>query len=572
MKSQYFRTLSYIRPYSLTLFFTFIIVLLFATSNVFFIPLVRDIGNEISRKHSVYFSFQMLNAILLWSVRVFAQFGQTYLMSKISYKIMIDIQQDIYNKLHYSSQHFFSNWKLGELIVRMFNDSVKVKEAILKTFSNLIPQAITLIGVVIYLFTLEWKLTCFALVSVPIFVGVINYFGKIIQRRASQIQKKVSNITHIVQESTINMKLIQAYTMEPHSKAKLKRQNKKNFVYQLSMVRLHETKKIIELLLQGLVFISIIFIGGHLVAQNNLTGPELISFFTGCILLIDPILAFSSGFAYIQESKISATRIYEILDYESEIQESTNAIQHDIEGKVEFKNVSFVYKGSTKKVLDNISIEANHGEVVALVGLSGAGKSTLTNLIPRFYDASEGEILIDSIPVQDYSLNSLRSQIGMVLQDDILFSGTILENIKFGSPNASTEAVIEAAKLANAWDFIKEYKDKLYTHVGDQGRRLSGGQKQRISIARAILRNPKILILDEATSALDSESEQLVKEALVKLMKNRTTFVIAHRLSTIQHANKIAVLDKGKIIEIGKHDDLLKSEGKYSKLYAAQFR
>ncbi len=551
---------------------TAIIMLLFAASNVFFIPLVRDIAREISRKNSVYFSNQILNAILLWSLRVGTQYGQTYLMSKISYKIMIDIQQDIYNKLHYSSQHFFSKWKLGELTVRMFDDSVKVKEAILKAFSNLIPQAITLIGVIIYLFTLEWRLTIFALISVPLFVAIINYFGKFVQRRALHIQKKVSSITHIVQESTLNMKLIQAYTMEEESLKKLKRENKKNFVYQMALVRLLETKKIIEQLLQGFVFISIIFIGGYLVAKSSLTAPELLSFFTGCILLIDPILAFSTGITFIQQSESSAKRIYDVLDEKSDIKEIKKPISHNIKGDVKFENVSFKYSNNGDNILTNISIEAKFGEVIALVGLSGAGKSTLINLIPRFYDVSGGQIFVDNIPLKNFSLKSLRSQIGMVLQDDILFSGTILENIKFGTPNATQEEVIYATKQANAWEFINKFPDKFYSQVGDQGRRLSGGQKQRISIARAILRNPKILILDEATSALDSESEQLIKDALIKLMENRTTFVIAHRLSTIQHADKILVLNNGQIIEFGTHEELLKADGNYKKLYAAQFR
>ncbi len=572
MTHYYLRIFKFMKPYWKQLGFTMIIVLIFAAANVYFIPLVRDIAKEIGRKHIMYFSMQMVNAIVLWSIRVITQFGQNYMMAKISFRIMFDIQETVYNKLHTFSQHFYSNWKLGELLVRVFSDSGKVQDAIHKTFSQIIPQTITLIAVLIYLMTMSWKLTCFAIIAVPLFVFTMSYFTTLIKRRTLQIQKKASNITHIVQESLVNMKLIQAYTMESDNKKRLHRENNKNFNYNLSSIRLNETKKAIELALQGVVFIAIIFCGGQLVARHELSGPELLSFFTGCALLIDPIIALSSGYTQIQQSLVSAKRIYEILDAPAKIQSPSNAISIPIKGNVTLNNLSFRYNENGPDVLKNISITAKEGEVIALVGLSGAGKSTLINLIPRFYDSTEGEILIDNHNIKDLNLEALRSQIGIVLQDDILFSGTLLENIKFGTPSAKEADIIEAAKAAHAWEFIEAYPDKLYTKVGDQGRRLSGGQKQRISIARAILRNPKILILDEATSALDSESEDLVKNALIKLMKNRTTFVIAHRLSTIRHASQIVVLDKGKIIETGTHDTLVNQSGQYQKLYELQFR
>ena len=340
----------------------------------------------------------------------------------------------------------------------------------------------------------------------------------------------------------------------------------------MSSIKLNETKKAIELGLQGIVFISIIFFGGRLVANDTITGPQLLSFFTGCALLIDPVIVLSKGYTQIQQSLVSAKRIFEILDTDPKIKSKKNGLKKQINGKVIIENISFQYDNTKEKVLNNISINAEKGSVIALVGLSGAGKTTLINLIPRFYDVTNGSIKVDDEDIKNYDLNNLRSQIGIVLQDDILFSGTILENIKFGSPKTKVEDVIKAAKAAHAWEFISKCKDKLFTKVGDKGMRLSGGQKQRISIARAILRNPKILILDEATSALDSESENLVKDALINLMKNRTTFVIAHRLSTIKHANKIIVLDNGNIVEEGTHEILLEKNGHYKKLYELQFR
>ena len=576
-EKNYLRIFKFVNPYWKEIGLTLCIVLIFATSNVYFIPLVKDISKEIGRKHITYFSLQMLNAFILWNIRVIAQFGQNYLMARISYKIMIDIQETVYNKLHSFSQHFYSRWKLGELLVRTFTDSSKVQETIQVTFSLIIPQLITLIAVLIYLLTINWKLTLFALISVPIFVLSMGYFTELIKRRTAQIQKKISSITHIVQETLVNMKLIQAYTMESTTKKRFFRENRKNLKYTMSSIKLNETKKAIELGLQGIVFISIIFFGGRLVANESITGPELLSFFTGCALLIDPVIVLSKGYTQIQQSLVSANRIFEILDTNTKIITKSNAIKKTIEGKISIENISFHYENNENnknkiKVLDDVSIDAPKGSVTAIVGLSGAGKTTLINLIPRFYDVTQGVIKIDDNDIKNYDLINLRNQIGIVLQDDILFSGTILENIRFGSPKSKIEDVIKAAKLANAWEFISKCENKLYTKVGDKGMRLSGGQKQRISIARAILRDPRILILDEATSALDSESENLVKEALIHLMKNRTTFVIAHRLSTIKHADNIVVLDKGKIVEHGSHHELLEKNGHYKNLYKLQFR
>tara|TARA_B100000427_G_scaffold159606_1_gene132609 strand:- start:126 stop:1844 length:1719 start_codon:yes stop_codon:yes gene_type:complete len=572
MSSNYFRIFHFIKPRYKDLAITFVIVILFATANVYFLPLIRDIANEIANKRTVNISMQILNAFLLWLIRSITLYGQNYMTNKIGDLITIDIQETLYKKLHLFSQHFYSNWKAGELLVRLFDDSSKVKNAIISTISGIIPQALTLIGVIIYLFIMCWQLTLFAFIAVPFFVFTISYFANLIKRLSNPAQKNKSNITHIIQESIINMKLIQAYTVENENMKRLSRENKKNFNFSMTSVRLRETKRFVELLLQGLILISLLFYGGHLVARNVLSAPELLSFFTGCGLLIDPILAFSSGVTNLKEAEVSIDRIYHLLDTNPKIINPQNGLKEAIAGHVQINEILFYYDDPKTLVLDDVSIEAKPGEVVALVGLSGAGKTTLINLIPRFYDVISGSIKIDGYNVKEYDLYHLRNHMGLVLQDDILFSGSILENIRFGSPHASEKDIIDAAKKGHCWEFIEKMPDKLYTRVGDQGKRLSGGQKQRISIARAILRNPKILILDEATSALDSKSEQLIKKALIELMKGRTTFVIAHRLSTIKHANQIIVLDQGRVIERGTHEDLLELKGHYSNLYNLQFR
>ena len=567
----FLRILVYIKPYYIHIFFGILIALLFATANVYFVPLFRDISREIEKTRVAGFNWQMVNLFVLWSIRIITQYGQKYYVEWVSFLIQIDIKQQIYERYQLLSQHFYSERRLGDLLTRLNDDSLKVQDAIVKIFSSLLPQGLTLLGVVTYLFYLNWVLTLFTLISVPFFVFVISYFTALIKRIAVKIQQKISNITHLSQESLMNIKVIQAYTLESFFIKRFRKVNLNNMSSSMTVLKFKYFKAMIEMFLQGLVVIVLLFIGGSLVSTGKITGPELISYFVGCALLIDPISAFSSCFTSISQSYISLDRIDEILLSSPKIKNVSDPITRQIKGDVVFENVSFKYLEKGENVLDSINLKARSGEMVAIVGLSGGGKSTLIDLIPRFYDPMSGDLLIDGINIKEYDLACLRSQMGMVLQDDILFSGTILENIKFGNLSVSEEQVIAACKMANAWDFISNFPQKLQTNVGDQGRRLSGGQKQRIAIARALLRDPRILILDEATSALDSESERVVQDALYKLMEGRTTFVVAHRLSTIKHANKIIVLDKGRLIEYGSHDELLSQKGKYFELYQVQF-
>jgi len=568
----YLRILRYLRPYIWVFLLSAIITLLFAMSNVYAIPLIRDLSNEVANKNLEHFGNQIINAIVLWTVRVITQFGQVYLMTWLSNRIVIDIQMDVFTKLQSCSQHFFNRWKLGELLTRLFNDTQQVKQAIISSFAEAIPQTLTFLGVLGYLFYMNWKLTLFTIITVPVFIFIISYFTEVVKRITKQRQKKISDITHIAQESISNMKLVQAYTMESREKKRYYKENLRNFKVNMKTAKFKGIMNSTVLFWQGMVFILLLFFGGRLVSTGEMKGSELISFFTGIMLLIDPISALSKIYMSIQQALVSARRLFEILDDPVHIQNIKNPKTPTIEGDISFNDISFKYQTNEEYVLTNLSLHAKKGQTVALVGLSGAGKTTIINLIPRFYDVSSGEILVDHIPIKEIDLHTLRSHIGMVLQEDIIFRGTILENIKYGSPGSSEEEIIKAAKQANAWEFIERMPDKLYTKVGDKGQRLSGGQKQRISIARAILRNPKILILDEATSSLDTKSERLVQEALTNLMKGRTTFVIAHRLSTIIHADKIVVLDKGSIVETGTHDELLAKQGHYAQLYNIQFK
>jgi len=567
----YFRILSYLKPYKKQLAISIVLTILFTASNIYFLPLSRDLINEISNKNLDHFANHILNAVLLWSFRMFCQFAQYYVTTWLSNRVIIDIQLNVYRTLQKLPQQYYTDSRLGDILSRMFSDSVKLKDAIVLTFWEFIPQTLTFIGVLTYLFILNWKLTLFSLIAVPLFVAIIGYFAGLLRKVTIQIQESLADLTHITQERISNIKLVQAYTMEEHEYKKFRKENMRNFSAVMKSVKFKSTLEPLVAIMHFIVVALVIYFGAYEMTKGHLTNASLASFFTGIFLLIDPVQALSKIYLMLQQAWVSVVRIFELLDTPVIIQTSALAIKKPIQGKVFFDNVSLSYIQGNN-VLNHISLEVEQDQIVALVGLSGAGKTSLLNLIPRFYDPTQGNVLIDGIDIKNFDIYSLRSQISFVLQEDILFAGTIFDNVRYGTPNATQEEVLTAVKQANAWEFIENLPKGLWSKVGDRGHKLSGGQKQRISIARAILRNPRILLLDEATSALDSQSEKWVQAALEKLMKNRTTFVIAHRLSTVIHAHKIVVLDAGCIVETGSHQELLSKNGHYAKLYQLQFQ
>jgi subfamily B ATP-binding cassette protein MsbA len=430
-----------------------------------------------------------------------------------------------------------------------------------------VKEPITLIIYIAVLFSISAKLTLFTLVVLPLTGGVISTIIKRLKKRAVQSQETMGRIVNILDETFSGMRVINAFNARNFLLKKIEKETTFHRKVNLSISRKNELASPLSEFLGVVVVAFILYYGGQWVLSGTgeLTPSSFILFLTFYASMIQPAKNFSNGITSLQKGIVSAQRIFSTIDTESAIQSKPDAVHLPaFEKQIEFRNVSFAYENEF--VLRDINLVVEKGKTIALVGPSGGGKSTLADLIPRFYDPTQGEVLLDGISLKDYELDSLRKQMGVVTQESILFNDTIFNNIAFGMENVKEEDVIHAAQVANAHDFIMQTENGYQTFIGERGSKLSGGQRQRLSIARAVLKNPPILILDEATSALDSESERLVQDALNNLMKNRTSIVIAHRLSTIQHADEIIVIQKGHIAERGRHDELIQRDGLYRKL------
>lgn len=492
------------------------------------------------------------------------------LSSYVSGKIVMELRLDLYRKIQSFSYDYFSESNTGDIMSRFAVDTDKTLAVLLKMFSVL-SEMISVIALVIILFVKDWSLALICIVVLPLVSNVIKKYAKKLRKTGKDIQESHGRLTTILQEGIGGIRVIKAFASEEYEIEKYKVENENNFRHGIKNRKLDARVKPLVEAINTTTMALVALYGGFLVIRGRFTPGDLMAFLTALGLAYDPIKRLTDAYSFFQTSLPALDRLYEIIDTESSIQESEDAVDlEETRGKVEFEEVSFSYDGEVE-VIKDFNLDVKPGEMIAFVGRSGSGKSTLVNLIPRFYDPSLGRVKIDDVDVKNYKLKNLRKQIGIVPQDTFLFSGTIYENILYGKRDASEEDVIKASKMANAYRFIEKLPKGFDTEVGERGVLLSGGQKQRLSIARAILENPPIMILDEATSALDTESERLVQDALDRLMTNRTTFVIAHRLSTILHADKIVVMEDGRIKEIGKHEELLKQDGIYRKLYETQF-
>lgn len=494
-----------------------------------------------------------------------------HFMVPIRNGVVKDMRNLLFDKAVSLPISYFSEEKKGNIISRMSNDVTEIEWGIMSSLEMVFRDPIKIIVYLIAMIFLSWEMTTFVFILLPLVGGLIGVLGKSLRRTAMAGQKQMGNLIAQIDEMIGGLRIVKAFNAENHISKRFKKTNEDYTSLMNKINRKRFLASPLSELLATIAIVIIMWFGGTMVleGEHSLSSQALIGYLLIFSQIIVPAKSLTTSWYNIKKAMASVDRVNDILDAKNTITEKENPeVINDFKDSIEFKNVSFAY--NEIPVLSNINLKIKKGQTVALVGQSGSGKSTLVDLIPRFYDVEIGEILIDGINIKDYKIKDLRELMGYVNQSPILFNDTIYNNISFGKHNTTMEKVINAAKVANANDFIMETENKYETSIGDGGCRLSGGQRQRLSIARAVLKNPPILILDEATSALDTESEKLVQEAIENIMKNRTSIVIAHRLSTIKRADLICVVHEGKIVEYGKHDELLEKKGFYYKLHDLQ--
>lgn len=569
----YLRILSYIKPYMHRLLFAMVCTIMAAAGNLYIPWIIKDMIDEVlADKNGTMLNWIAASIIAIFIVRGLFWYGQNYLMSYVGQSVIIDIRAAVFKKLQRLSISFYDKNKTGTIMSYVTNDVNALQSAMVENTIEMITEGFILIGSVVAMIYLDWRLTLFTVCTFPVVLWFMEFFGKKIRKTGGRIQECTADITSVLQESVASARVIKSFVREDYEVDRFDVENKANFRANMKNAQLMATLTPVVELVAAIGVTMIIWYGGNNVINGTITAGSLVAFLTYAVNISNPIKRLTRVIGNIQKALAAAQRVFMIIDMPEEIAESRDAKQlPEVSGKVEFQNVSFAYNDKGNVITD-LSFSVKPGEVIAIVGPSGAGKSTIANLLPRFYDVNKGDIKIDGHSVREVTLDSLREQVGIVPQETMLFNGSVYNNILYGRLDATKEEIEAAAKAANAHDFIMQLTDGYETKLGDRGVNLSGGQRQRIAIARAILKNPRILILDEATSALDTESERVVQEALDRLMVGRTSFVIAHRLSTVKNADKILVLEKGNLVESGTHDELLALDGLYAHLYKIQYR
>ena len=570
----YLRILSYAKPYWFRITMALIMAQIVAATDGALAWLVKPIMDRIFvERNAEMLRLIPLAIVGLYVVRGVGRYVQNYFMRYANLRMVMDLRTDLFRKIQGMSLAFHKSKSTGELISRVMNDVSVVRNANVDVIKNLIRQIFTLLALLVVLFKRDWQLAAMACVTVP-FAGVlIDRLGRKIKEITKASQEKRADLSSLMVDSFSGVRIVKAFNMEKQETKRFRKHLHK--LYSLSMKKVKASELVSPLIefLGSLGAAAIIYVGGMRVITGRLTPGDFFSFMAALMMMYGPIRKLTKVNNTIQAAIAAAERVLEVLDMEPDIKDAPDAVEVlCFERSIRFDHVWFAYPDDPETwILKDIHLEVGKGEILALVGESGAGKTTLVDLVPRFYDPTKGAVYLDGVDLRKLKRVSLRALIGVVTQDVILFNDTILNNILYGRPKASFGEVIEAAKVAHAHEFIQQLPDGYETVVGERGVRLSGGQKQRIAIARAVLKNPPILILDEATSALDTQSERMVQEAMDRLMEGRTVFVIAHRLSTIQKAHRIVVLDKGRIVEMGAHQELLDKGGLYSHLYRLQF-
>ncbi|ARS36580.1 ABC transporter ATP-binding protein [Pontibacter actiniarum] len=606
----YLRILQFAKPYSrfvpLYTIYTFLGIIFGLFNFTLIIPLLNVLFGEVGQKEAVvmaatkpefalnieffkeffnYYFGQIIlqegreGALLFVCVMVIISVFLANLFRYLAFRIVgalrahvvRNMRHTVYQRVTELHLGYFSNERKGDLMTRLTVDIQEVESSVVSTLTVVVREPISIIAFFILLFNMSVELTLFSLILLPLSGGIIAGISKRLKRKAKEGQNSLSFILTIIDETLSGMRVVKAFNAEPFILSKFQDQNSRYARIQRSIANKRDLASPLSEFLGVSVVAGLLLYGGTLVLnqESDLSASEFITYIILFSQVLVPAKAMSAAFSNIQRGLVSGDRVLQVIDTKPQIVNKPNAkVLPAFKEEIEFRNVSFAY--GDKPVLQDINIHIKKGTTVALVGPSGGGKSTMADLLPRFYDPTGGAILLDGHDIRDYTMESVRAQMGVVTQESILFNDTIFNNIAFNKTEATEEEVIAAAKIANAHEFIINTEAGYQTMIGDRGGKLSGGQRQRLSIARAILQNPPILILDEATSALDTESEKLVQEALNNLMKNRTSVVIAHRLSTIQHADQILVLQQGRVVERGTHDELLENSGLYAKLTQMQ--
>ena len=511
--------------------------------------------------------------LLLAVLRGVFSFVQTYVLEKVSQNVAFDMRNRIFNKISELSFTYHDQHQTGQLMTRVTSDVEVIRGFVGQGLLNLIAALFTVIGVIIVLVRTNWILALVELASIPVIFALIGVFLSKVRPLFAIVQDKLGALNTILQENLAGIRVVRAFAREPYESTRYLDMNNQLMDVNITVNKRASIAFPLTFLTVNVATLMVVLVGGMMVINGSMTVGTLVAFLSYLVVLIGPVFGIGFLATSIGRAAVSAERVFEVLDARNDVEDKPNArALGKIHGRVELRDVTFKFAGAERPALDGVSLLVEPGQTVAIMGRTGSGKSSIINLIPRFYDPQKGQVLVDGTDVRDVTLDSLRSGIGLVLQDTILFSGSIRDNIAYGRPDATDEDVIAAAKAAQAHDFITAFPDGYNTIVGERGVGVSGGQKQRIAIARALLLDPKILILDDSTSAVDAETEYHLQQALDRLMKGRTSIVIAQRISTVRNADMIVLIDNGKIVATGTHDDLLRDNALYGEIVDSQLR